>query len=130
METLRSAIVKFRGLSVTKIHRLITEAKIQGRRGATRGCPLARYCHLRFGGTFIVGRKHVYRQAGDKIEKVATPSNMALFIRDFDFGEYPELEAPARTHGSRSRAGRTDNPTNPNKKRYPVSLAKEAGRFD
>lgn len=135
---LENAVLEFRGLSPKQIADLLEEASALGRRGTVRNCPLANYCHKTYGGTFVVGKKHIYRERvmhGNKmaLEKIDTPANMVAFIAQFDLGNYPKLELPPSP--PRKRDPNRNRATGPGfkKKRYPrntrYSIAQEAGRF-
>lgn len=135
--SLKQAVLEFRGMSAQQIANVLIEANALGRRGTVRNCPFSNYCHKELGGDFVVGRKHIYKvvqRNGEKVavEKVATPANLAEFIARFDFGDYPQLVAPAVSHRKRKPGQKrgSDKRKLP-RKQYPkrFRFADEVGRF-
>ncbi len=94
---LRDAIDDVKNLKPAEIAAVLKRRKILGRPGTTGRCPLALLMAGAHGGRFIVGQKYVMRQAGDSVEKVKTPPNLAAFVRMFDEGRFRDLiQVPPR----------------------------------
>lgn len=82
------------GKTPDQIAAMVKRRHITGRPSTTGGCPMALMFKNVYGGKFVVGRKHIYRQSGKDLQKIATPKNIAAFVRKFDISGYPELIAP------------------------------------
>jgi len=133
---------EIKDLKPAEIAALLGRRKIKGRAGTTGLCPLAMLLHGAHGGRFVVGPKAIIHVSGNHnkphLEKVATPPNLAAFVRMFDKGEYPNLLMPPprcvkprslRPHGTGKTAGQHKKPSN---KRMPRAderqLAGQVGR--
>lgn len=133
MSQLHQMMHQFTGKSADEIAQLIRKRGIRGRMGTTARCPMALLLGGEGTGRFVIGRKYIVRQAGKELEKMATPKNVAAFVRKFDIGGYPELIAPPPrcTHKASDPRPR---PKGPNSRPQRIGLthhiAKLVGRFE
>lgn len=66
--------------------------KVKGRKGDVEGCPIQKLLNVVYsGGGWAVGPNNVYCRA--EIDRRPTPPLVRRFIKAFDAGKYPELEA-------------------------------------
>lgn len=80
----KNKLQKVARLSSKRLHDLLVEAEVAGKRKVPSKCPLAKY----LGKGVRVGSFET--RIGNQV--VATPPGMAEFIHDFDQGKYPDLE--------------------------------------
>ncbi len=122
MNQLKSAIAFLRDKSPQEIADLLRAAHVTGRPGTVSICPLANYLRSVYHGRFVIGRKHVYRVSGTKIEKHATPKCVADFIRTFDLSGFSDMLAPPpRVLGKTRDRRKADRHKKPQRK-YPRQI--------
>lgn len=107
MNKLQRAVSVFKGHSADDIAKLLQRLGIKGRPATTQRCPLSNFLTATNPGTYIVGRKHIYRRCGPVLEKMPTPRNLCQFVTGFDSARYPELLAlpPRATRTRDTRKG-------------------------
>src|SRR5688572_17228808 len=136
IDLLRSAVDDVKNLTPAEIAASLAKKRILGRPGTTGRCPLALLMHNSRGRHVVVGQKLVLRQSGRHVDKVATPKNLAAFVRRFDAGKFPELIQvpprclPAAKAHSPAPTGKTGRNIHARKRGAArLQLAKVADRF-
>jgi len=131
MSTLEDVIAQFRHKTADEIATMVRKRGIKGRMGTTYGCPMALLLDGSFTGEYVIGRKYIVRRSGAKMQKARTPRQVAIFVRKFDLGGYPDIVAPPprctngqkKRHGASGHTGRTRPPIKNH-------ISKLVGRFD
>lgn len=91
---LQDVLATFAGKTPDQIAEAVGKHGIKGRMGTTYGCPMALLLDSVSTGRYVIGRRYIARVCGKKIERARTPDNIAVFVRKFDLGQYPNLIAP------------------------------------
>lgn len=130
---LADVLEQFKGKTPDDIAAMVKRRGIKGRAGTTYKCPMALLLNGAFTGDYVIGRKYIVRRSGHAIQQVATPKNVAQFVRKFDTGGYPELVAPPprclKTASERGARGRKPHSGPSKPKKIVNHIAKLVNRF-
>lgn len=132
MSELDDVLEQFKGKTADDIATMVRKRGIKGRMGTTYGCPMALLLDGAHTGQFVIGRKYIVRRSGGKIQKARTPEQVAVFVRKFDIGGYPDIVSPPpRCTRKPGDAKKRTRPGAKGRTRPPIQnhLGKLVGRF-